>query len=222
MVKKFLEQALKVSDIKDRANCWLEDNHKEILYRDLTLIDFNSLYPHIITQLYNKGLIPESEEKYINKIKFLLENRLEIKENDPDEYYELRKFTNAYWGNLLRRYHPKNAQYVTDYLYNFYLDLIGDNPDNIVYADCDMIFINNINDNILNKIKALDIPYNTGNIEYFYIENKKKLCYTDENNFIKTKGWGNNNLRSNVDKKRLLERIIIEARRNDKLLELGI
>lgn len=221
MVKKFLEQALKESDIKDRGNCWLEDNHKEILYRDLTLIDFNSLYPHIITQLYNEGLIPESEEKYIKKIKFLLENRLSIKKNDPDEYYELRKFTNAYWGNILRRYHPKNAQYVTDYLYNFYLDLIGDNPDNIVYADCDMIFINNVNDNIINKVKALDIPYNTSNIEYFYIMAKKRLCYTDENNFIKTKGLATTSGRYD-DKKKFLESLIIEARRNDKLLELGI
>ena len=71
MVKKFLEQALKESDIKDRGNCWLEGNHKEILYRDLTLIDFNSLYPHIITQLYNQGLIPKSEERYIKKIKYI-------------------------------------------------------------------------------------------------------------------------------------------------------
>jgi hypothetical protein len=53
-----------------------------------------------------------------------MENRNQIKDNDPKEYYNLKVFTNSYWGNILYRYNPKNANYIIDYLSNFYKELI--------------------------------------------------------------------------------------------------
>jgi len=221
MVKRFLEQALLDSKTPTNLannNCWLDDYFTNKLYRNLTLIDFNSLYSALIVQLYNKGLMPDSDEDYIKKIKFFLENKDEIKKNDPKEYYDLKVFTNSYWGNILSRYNPKNAHYVTDYLNAFYKELINNNPDNIVYADVDSIFIQNMNQDIIDRVNELGISYDSNTIDYFYIISKKRLCYTDENNFIKTRGISI----KDKDKKRFLEGLIIEARRNDRLLELGI
>jgi hypothetical protein len=76
-----------------------------------------------------------------------------------------------------------------------------------------------MNEYILNKVKSLEIPFDVINIEYFYIISKKRLCYTEgETSLIKTKGFQG----SRADQKRFIEGLIIESRRNDRLLELGI
>lgn len=217
MIKRILEQVDQNKITNATATCYINKPRYNTLTikKNLVQIDFNSLYPHILIQMYDEGLLP-LEKDNIDNIRYLIENREEIKKNESN-YYQLKVTVNSYWANLYRRDITK-ANIVVEYLTKFYNELLYKHNDNIIYIDADMIIIEKL-DNIIEKIEELNVPYNITDINYLYLMSKKRYAYTDNNGRIIIKGYSPSRDHKNIQE---LESMIKSHIREDKLIELGV
>lgn len=220
MIKKYLDQLNLDSERlvykNNPINCYLSDIHSSKLHKDIICISFNSLYPNLIIQLSDNGLIRSTG---VDKIKWFLENKQELKRlsltgSGSNEYTEWKKYVNSFFTRLSR----KESVYLTYYLNLFYRDLLEKFNDDIIYIDTDTLFINN-NKEIFKEIEKLDVGYVDNLVPYFWIENKKRLIYMLDDGEIESKGF---KFESHKEKEKAIISIIITESRNDKLSQIGI
>lgn len=172
--------------------CWLNEDYKEILLENVNILNFTSLYPNIIVGLYDSGYIKEEESSNINRIRYFLENKNEIKKENI-VYIQEKTFINSYFGYLYKKYDNLYTGLITKYMDIFYTDFVKENSNNLVYIDVDMIVY-------INDIKMdIGLEFFLEKCEFFQINSKKRyvsfinntfkvIGYNHRSNKIKTKG----------------------------------
>ena len=181
------------------TNCYAIKKDK--LYRDLYVISFTKLYPNILVQMYDIGLMPH-EKILIESLREELKKPKSLQDNF---------FVNSYYGNL---YYRNNS--ITDllskYLNVWYVELVS--KYDIIYIDTDEIYVHDLS--IIDSIKELDIPYVIEKINYIYIHDRKRYVISDDFG-IRIKG------RQTKDQTLLLmKNNIVTMIREDKLESIGI
>lgn len=200
------------SFIVDKKICYLPDNNRDKLYENITRIDFNSLYANIQIGLFNEGLIGKEWKDDIDRVKWFLKNRKELKSLPSGEYEKCKIFSNSLYMKI-------KSPYVVEYVDMFYTDLIQKYGDLIIYNDVDSLYlkIDKVSFESKEWITELkDFKYDVEFISYLYLEDRKKYIEQEESGNINTKGFRDENKKQN-----LLNLIKREIRRR-KLENLGI
>jgi hypothetical protein len=200
------------SFIVDKKICYLPDNNRVKLYENITRIDFNSLYANIQIGLFNEGLIGKEWKDDIDRVKWFLKNRKELKLLPSGEYEKWKIHCNSLYEKI-------KSSYVVEYVDMFYTDLIEKYGDLIIYNDVDSLYlkIDKVSFESKEWITELkDFKYDIQFINYLYLEDKKKYIEQEESGNINTKGFRDENKKQN-----LLNIIKREVRRR-KLGKLGI
>ena len=215
MIQEYLDKS--ISSFKDGSTlsltCWLNPDKNNILLKDITKIDFNSLYPNLIVKLFDAGYIPTSEAKSIEHIRYVIENR----PGNKQLWLDNREFVNSYFGKVHRR-EPIVTHLVTNYMNLFFNSLLNEFIDSIVYIDIDCIFTTNRVDEIIEKVKELNLSFDSDTIDYFYIRSKKRYIYMDECNTLQVKGFS----KSDYILRDKIVSDITSMIREDKLESIGI
>ena len=200
------------SFIVDKKICYLPDNNRGKLYENITRIDFNSLYANIQIGLFNEGLIGKEWKDDIDRVKWFLKNRKELKSLPSGEYEKWKIHCNSLYDKI-------KSPYVVEYVDMFYTDLIEKYGDLIIYNDVDILYlkIDKVSFESKEWITELkDFKYDVEFINYLYLENRKKYVEQKESGNINTKGFRDENKKQN-----LLNIIKREVRRR-KLENLGL
>ncbi len=200
------------SFIVDKKICYLPDNNRGKLYENITRIDFNCLYANIQIGLFNEGLIGKEWKDDIDRVKWFLKNRKELKLLPSGEYEKWKIHCNSLYEKI-------KSSYVVEYVDMFYTDLIQKYGDLIIYNDVDSLYlkIDKVSFESKEWITELkDFKYDIQFINYLYLEDKKKYIEQEESGNINTKGFRDENKKQN-----LLNIIKREVRRR-KLGKLGI
>ena len=120
----YIERIKKLEDlkfnnflIKDKNIHHISNHARGNLYDNITRIDFNALYPNILIGLFNEGLLNEKWKNDINKVKWFLENRSDLKLLSPDEYGKWKIHCNSLYIKI-------KSPYVVEYMNIFYSELI--------------------------------------------------------------------------------------------------
>ena len=198
--------------ICDKKIINLPDSYKAILFENITRIDFISLYSYLQIELFNEGLIDEKWKDDIERVKWFLKNRVDLKLLTPDEYLKWKYHCNSLYMKI-------KSPYVVEYVDMFYNDLLEKYGDLIIYNDVDALYLNIDKVSFQTKewISELkDFNYDIQFINYFYIENLKRYIEQEESGKINVKGY-----RDETKKENLLNIIKTEIRRR-KLENLGI
>ena len=198
--------------ICDKKIINLPDSYKAILFENITRIDFISLYSYLQIELFNEGLIDEKWKDDIERVKWFLKNRVDLKLLSPDEYLKWKYHCNSLYMKI-------KSPYVVEYVDMFYNDLLEKYSDLIIYNDVDSLYLNIDKVSFQTKecISELkDFNYDIQFINYFYIENLKRYIEQEESGKINVKGY-----RDETKKENLLNIIKTEIRRR-KLENLGI
>jgi hypothetical protein len=199
--------------ILDKKICYLSDSSKGVLYENITRIDFISLYSYLQIGLFNEGLIDEKWKDDIERVKWFLKNRGDLKLLSPNEYQQWKIHCNSLYMKI-------KSPYVVEYVDMFYNDLLEKyGGDLIIYNDTDSLYLNidKVSFQTKEYISELkDFNYDTQFINYFYIENLKRYIEQEESGAINVKGY-----RDETKKENLLNIIKREIRRR-KLDNLGI
>ena len=198
--------------IKDKNIHHISNHARGSLYENITRIDFNALYPNILISLFNEGLLNKKWENDINKVKWFLENRADLKRLNPDEYGKWKIHCNSLYIKI-------KSPYVVEYMNVFYSELIEKYGELIIYIDVDRIYLKLKKEEFQSKthIEELnDFNYNIEFINYFYTEELKKYIEQEESGAVNVEGY-----RDETKKQYLLNLIKREIRRR-KLDNLGI
>ena len=198
--------------ICDKKIINLPDSYKAILFENITRIDFISLYSYLQIELFNEGLIDEKWKDDIERVKWFLKNRVDLKLLTPDEYLKWKYHCNSLYMKI-------KSPYVVEYVDMFYNDLLEKYGDLIIYNDVDALYLNIDKVSFQTKewISELkDFNCDIQFINYFYIENLKRYIEQEESGKINVKGY-----RDETKKENLLNIIKTEIRRR-KLENLGI
>ena len=198
--------------IKDKNIHHISNHARGSLYENITRIDFNALYPNILIGLFNEGLLNKKWENDINKVKWFLENRADLKLLNPDEYGKWKIHCNSLYIKI-------KSPYVVEYMNVFYSELIEKYGELIIYIDVDRIYLKLKKEEFQSKthIEELnDFNYNIEFINYFYAEELKKYIEQEESGAVNVEGY-----RDETKKQYLLNLIKREIRRR-KLDNLGI
>lgn len=200
------------SFITDKKICYLPDNNRGRLYENITRIDFNSLYANIQIGLFNEGLIGKEWTDDIDRVKWFLKNRKELKLLPSGEYEKWKIHCNSLYDKI-------KSPYVVEYVDMFYTDLIQKCGDLIIYNDVDVLYLKIDKVSFQSKewiTELKDFKYDVEFINYLYLEDRKKYIEQEESGQINTKGFRDENKKQN-----LLNLIKREIRRR-KLENLGI
>ena len=198
--------------IKDKNIHHISNHARGSLYENITRIDFNALYPNILIGLFNEGLLNKKWENDINRVKWFLENRADLKLLNPDEYGKWKIHCNSLYIKI-------KSPYVVEYMNVFYSELIEKYGELIIYIDVDRIYLKLKKEEFQSKthIEELnDFNYNIEFINYFYAEELKKYIEQEESGVVNVEGY-----RDETKKQYLLNLIKREIRRR-KLENLGI
>ena len=200
------------SFIVDKKICYLPDNNRGKLYENITRIDFNSLYTNIQIGLFNEGLIGKEWKDDIDRVKWFLKNRKELKSLPSSEYEKCKIFSNSLYDKI-------KSPYVVEYVDMFYTDLIQKYGDLIIYNDVDDLYLKIDKVSFQSKewiSEIKDFKHDVESINYFYAEELKRYIEQEESGTINAKGF-----LDKVKKENLLNIIKREVRRR-KLENLGI
>ena len=198
--------------VVDKKICYLPDNNRGVLYENITRIDFCNLYANIQIELFNEGLIEEEWTYDIDRVKWFLKNRKELKSLSSGTYKKWKIYCNSIYMKI-------KSPYVLEYVGMFYNGLIQKYGDLVIYNDTDILYLNI--DKVSFKSKELvselkDFEYDVEFINYLYLEDIKKYIEQEESGQINTKGF------LDRDKKQKMLNIIKREVRRRKLESLGI
>jgi hypothetical protein len=192
--------------------CYLPDNNRDKLYENITRIDFNSLYANIQIGLFDEGLIGKEWKDDIDRVKWFLKNRKELKSLKPDEYQKSKVHCNSL-------YMKTKSPYVIKYVDMFYKDLIQKYANLVIYSNVDVLYLNIDKISFQTKecvVELKDFSYDIQFIKYLYIDDKRKYIEQEESGNINTEGLSDEN------KKQNLLNIFKREVRKIKLEKLGI
>ena len=196
--------------------CWANDVFIDKILEDVNTLDYVSLYPNIVVMLYDEGFVDKSESENIEKIRYFLNNRKDLK-LDIAKYSDYKTFVNAYFGYLNNRNIKINSElskgliisalicYYTKLLYEETLEI----NQNIIYIDTDRIFyIGDIN------LGDIDLESTKNRFDVLIMKQKKRYVAYDGHN-ITMKGV-------HKMKREEVENQMRSIIRNKKLNELGL
>ena len=191
MLNFYYDDIRTINDIKNTTSSGgyiyvNEDNSLNWLH-DVKKIEFNSLYPLTIVKLLKENKIKINIEELGLLYIFLVENKDEIikkiKPHNNKNIYRLYKYLiNSFYGLIISndKYYVDKPKLITHYLSDFYNNLINNYKDDIIYIDVDMFIIKKYNNDIMNQMKFLDIPFDIVDVKKLYIINKKRYAMFSE------------------------------------------
>lgn len=158
---------------------WIDFNYKDVIIENLLVTDFTLMYPSIMSMIHDENIHSVDD---IDKIKFFIENRENLKLQSHSEYLKYKIEVNHIYGKLSLSGNII-PQLIPKYLDLFYNELLENNPHNIVYIDTDRIIS-------INSLNMLDCPftYSTENLKLGIIKEKKRYIVHDGNE-LKIKGY---------------------------------
>lgn len=186
--------------------CRINVHIKDILLSNVKYIEFQSLYPNILSGIFLAGY-KDSEvddikfEEYVRMFEFYRENKNNIRETSPTLYAKFKTDVNKFFGNVGIETQYKVSQYVR----NYYNDILSSN-EKIAYIDTDIIYYEDEID-----LLGINIPYTKGEVPYIIFNDRKK--YTSFDQFGKFKSFGE----ANIDKSRKFIENLKREIREDKL-----
>lgn len=171
---------------KNTRNKWLQD---------ISLIEFNSMYPNIIVKLWRENKIHFTIYEFGIIYEFILKNYKKIIHNsniNDSSKLAIKTLLNYLYGASASIYplfiKVSNIHLVSNYAKSNFNLLFEEQKDNVFYIDTDTIYLDLITPYILDKyIKPLGIPYD---IEYNFdaMFNDKKRYIIDKNKSVKLHG----------------------------------
>ena len=210
--KSYIERLKKLENlefnnflIKDKMIHYISDSALGNLYENITRVDFIGLYPNILVGLFDEGLLEERWKEDIDRVRWFLKNRNDLKLLSPNEYHQWKVHCNSLYIKI-------KSPYVVEYMSMFYSDLVEKYRGLIVYIDVDRFYINS--DEEIEEIKIFN--HDIEKINYFYAEELKKYIEQDKYGEIRVSGF-----RDKTKKEYLVNLIKQEVRRR-KLNNLGI
>ena len=148
---------------------WTNELEKNKVILNCKKLEWDSLYPNIILQLTNEGLI-ELEDSKKRDLKYFLENKATLKISDPDMYNVYKINSNRLYGELFHNT-PLYASLITTYIKMYYTEILRNNP-NIFYVDVDQVYYTGEIDYF--DLLDLGIEYKITDINGFFFSAKKK------------------------------------------------
>jgi hypothetical protein len=113
--------------------------------------------------MWDEGLLPESEKEDIEKLKL----------SHTDLY---RYHFHSYFASLYKR-GLDSGEFALSYASSFYDNLIKTALNDIIFIDSEKIYCVNLSPIILHQLKDLNIDYKIINLEYLWIESRRKFVY---------------------------------------------
>ena len=189
---------------------WINTHIRGVLIEKVCEVSFICLYPKVILKLKENNLLDHVDidpEIYV-KVQYFIDNRLSLKSN-LDNYTELKKYVNNIFSKMGSDKSLKVIGLISQYMYQFYDELIQANESNILYIDTDTIFFANDNFDMLD----IDLEYDCDTVEMIVFQDRKRYAYVS-NDEIKTQGF------SSPKKTEEVLRILKEGLRNKKINNL--
>jgi len=156
------------SNIKDISGfTWINEDFRNKIFLNCKKLEWNSLRPNIILQLYEEKIIT-LDDCEARDLKYFLENKSELKKTDPDMYnaFKIR-------SNILGIFNRGDmfGSLITQYTKLYYTELIQNNP-NIFYIDVDVIYYTGEIDYF--DLLDLGVDYNISDVDSFIFSAKKR------------------------------------------------
>lgn len=183
------------SDYYQGSLILLNDKMKSKWMKDISCIEFTSLYPNIILKLWKENKLKFSVFEFGIIYNFLVENRkLIIKNPNTKEESKLlcRVMINYLYGaSSTQNKFPirvSNIELISAYTKETFQELFEIHKDNVAYIDTDQIFLDYVSPEIIdNYIKPLELPYTIKhNIDCMFVDKKRYIM--DEFGTLKVKG----------------------------------
>lgn len=178
--------------------CKLHSDVKEILIEGVVQISFNRLYPNMLVDFYNEGMLDDVDSKF-DKVILPIIKRIgrgsDISRNkwvsieNQDEWMEHKKWVNSIWINELRGYTNYIFDMFSQYLTMYYSDIIKNNRYSWLYIDTDTMYFTK-SENI--KIHDIGIPLVTteqDNIDLIVFEKEKRFVSYSDKDLLKVRGY---------------------------------
>jgi len=153
---------------------FLDNKYKGVLLESVKLYEFDTMYPHIILMMNHEGLIESLPDEWVRRLWNYLFNREGVKNSlSEEEFINERGWVNSLYGKLSSPKKSRLPGLLEKYTNLIYDDLLMDNPDNIIYIDCDIFFTKE-------EVKFRSpIPISCTEIPALLISEKKKYHYYD-------------------------------------------
>jgi len=197
--------------ITDKKIHHLGDFSRGNLYEDVVQIDFNVLYTSLLIGLFESNMLDEKWKEDIERVKWFLKNRKDLKWVNKDEYEKWKIHCNSLYMKI-------KSPYVVEYMNLFYSDLIDKYDDKIIYIDVDLLILkySKLEFQTRELIEELkDFNYDVSFVNYFYAEDLKKYIKQYEGGEITFSGF-------KEPQKETLQGLIKREIRRRKLDNLGI
>jgi hypothetical protein len=194
MLKNLIERAKEKLKLRQSPIFFLNRPKTKKMFKNVKVVEFQSLYNQILIQMWDEGLLPESEKEDIEKLKL----------SHTDLY---RYHFHSYFAGLYKR-GLDSGEFALSYASSFHDNLIKTALNDIIFIDSEKIYCVNLSPIILDQLKDLNIDYKIINLEYLWIESRRKFVYI-KNGKVVFKG-----LPEEIEETRSF---IIEHSRRDKL-----
>ncbi len=219
LLKKYLTKINESSDGSLPSGFhWMNPYIKDIPLKNVSQLEFESLYPKIICGLVKEGYHELADSKikkafilFAEKFDYFNKNKTELKKNS-ENYIELKKDINSFYGKL--GYYsavdssPNYPQMVTSYIKEYYTDFLDKNAGKILYIDVDTVFYCDSID-----VLDIDVLYSTKTYRYAMFNSMKNYVTFEHDYSIF--GFRKTDARDAID---VMKTFI----RNDKIEKLGI
>lgn len=195
--------------------CWIGDNIKGKLFKDINILSFTKLYPMLIVLMCEDNII---EDKSVLILKELLNK------NKDDRTLDESIFINSYYYSL----DVDNRYRVSTYT-KLMMEYILFLNKNIIYIDTDMIFYTGDELNM----GDVDLPNTQCKFDYLIMDGRKKYViyepYTSSNGEEKFRVFGypmgrltNPDINIHLQQLESNKSRILQEKRNDILESLGV
>lgn len=163
MLKNLIESAKEKLKLRQRPTFFLNYSKTKKVFKNVKLVELQSFYSQILIQMWDEGLLPESEKEDIEKLKM----------SHIDEF---KYHFHSYFGSIYKR-GLDSGEFALSYASSFHENLIKTALNDIIFIDSEKIYCVNLSPIILDQLKDLNIDYRIINLEYLWIESRRKFVY---------------------------------------------
>lgn len=169
---------------------WINPFIKGVLIEHAYEVGFIYLYPQMILKLKEGGFLEhiDIDPDIYRKVQYYIDNRttllIQDSEVGTDTYQPLKKYVNSIFNVMGKETSIEVITLISQYMHQFYRDLIKANESNILYIDTDVVYFANSDYNMLD----IDLPYESDTTEMVVFENNKKYTYLSDDDII-TRGF---------------------------------